>query len=1183
MKRNLFTKSLKRGLLAVPAAALMLGAAHAQTTIGFNFQAWYYDSGTTPQTIGYGAGYQTTGFPVTATAFGVPTPDWTNTDPLDCQSTISQNIPWGVLNVNVAAGNMWQSGIGGLSEGWVPQTVTPGNDEVTWGYLDDTAGGYYVTISGLRAICSNFTIQTIAAIGGTKPGFPDVELTTMVTNIQYLNYTNTGGYYDVTSAFGSGTVGTSSVSTVYTTLSGNDSVKIHGMPRGGADDLRSTLAGILLTYTPGNNPPLIEVNPQTPAGQVFVGDSFSLSAQASGSPTLHYQWRKGVTELAGANFASYTNSAAGLGDTGGYNVVVTNAYGSVTSTVAPVTILDVTPPVITKAPVSQSLYQGYSVSFSVEATGGKLAYQWKTNAVAIPGATNATFAIPSITANSAGTYTVDVSNPVGPTASASATLAVKVPASGSYEAAVAQTKPLVWFRDSETEVPLVDTGAAANSGSTGTSDNGVAKFYTTFQQPGAIVDDANKSASFNGAQAIDVPFDAALNTASFTVELWAKAATIDNGAISPLYNRGANTIDGWLFFANNGSAIWTFRTYEGSTRNTINSTAPVVANSWTHLVGVYDAVTTTTRFYVNGVEQGSGLFGTFTPNSSVPLRIGAAANDTGAAGVNAWKGGVDEVALYDTVLTPADILSHYQNGTNAARVTPYSTLVQASTPVGYWRLNDPTGPIPPAPSNSGTLGVAWNGAYAGDTLPGIAGPRPPGQPGLEANNLAVSMTSGYISAPITTNLNVNTITVAGWLNRAADSSTGDLSWPAWLGDGGMHMVDGTGELRYHWKGGNWGWASGLFVPADVWTFVAMVIEPTKATFYMADGTNLQTSVNTTAHAALAVTSPLGFGGNQPTRGDRNYIGQLDEFAVYNRALTQGEINTLFMVGTGAPLTVGLQPGGIIEDSKPVGTPHNGANYLTTWLASSTDAAGTPVTRTGVEQFTTVANSQISVPAGTDFDSTIGTFTFWMRIPVAAIPGPGSEGAMLMDRRTDNGAVIVLNDAGSIFVQCAGTANSLTSSALLADDLWHHIAVTYNQANGAFIEIYVDGVLSGSQANSSAWSWPTAQPVEIGRSHSSYWKRFDGQMDDFRIYNRVLTAGEIASIRVSDALVDNAALKLRFNFSTSGIGRSVTWPFGTLLSSPVLGPAAVWTPVPGAQVPVYPFMPTEAAKFFRATP
>ncbi len=103
----------------------------------------------------------------------------------------------------------------------------------------------------------------------------------------------------------------------------------------------------------------------------------------------------------------------------------------------------------------------------------------------------------------------------------------------------------------------------------------------------------------------------------------------------------------------------------------------------------------------------------------------------------------------------------------------------------------------------------------------------------------------------------------------------------------------------------------------------------------------------------------------------------------------------------------------------------------------------------------------------------------------------------------------------------------------------------------------------SSINTAAWSWPTGQQIELGRSHDGYWKRYDGQLDDFRIYNRVLTAGEIASIRVSDALVDNAALKLRFNFSTSGIGRSVTWPFGTLLSSPVLGPAAVWTPVPGA--------------------
>ncbi len=79
MKRKLLSKSLfKQTALAVPAAALMLGAAQAGTTVGLNFQAWYYDSGTTPQTIGFGQGYQTTGFPVTAKAFGVAPANWVN-------------------------------------------------------------------------------------------------------------------------------------------------------------------------------------------------------------------------------------------------------------------------------------------------------------------------------------------------------------------------------------------------------------------------------------------------------------------------------------------------------------------------------------------------------------------------------------------------------------------------------------------------------------------------------------------------------------------------------------------------------------------------------------------------------------------------------------------------------------------------------------------------------------------------------------------------------------------------------------------------------------------------------------------------------------------------------------------------------------------------------------------------
>jgi hypothetical protein len=124
-KRYNCGRALKQLILAVPASALMLGSAQAQTTVGLNIQGYYYGAGTTnATTIGYGNGYQTTGFPVTATAFGVAVENWYNTVPLPGQATVSTSFTFaGSLNAQITAPDVWESGIGEQVAGWNPETV----------------------------------------------------------------------------------------------------------------------------------------------------------------------------------------------------------------------------------------------------------------------------------------------------------------------------------------------------------------------------------------------------------------------------------------------------------------------------------------------------------------------------------------------------------------------------------------------------------------------------------------------------------------------------------------------------------------------------------------------------------------------------------------------------------------------------------------------------------------------------------------------------------------------------------------------------------------------------------------------------------------------------------------------------------------------------------------------------
>ncbi len=85
-----------------------------------------------------------------------------------------------------------------------------------------------------------------------------------------------------------------------------------------------------------------------------------------------------------------------------------------------------TQPVISTHPASQTLTVGQSATFTVATSAGTapLTYQWRKNTVAIPGATLATYTIPSAQVADSGSYDCQVSNCAGTATSNAATLTV---------------------------------------------------------------------------------------------------------------------------------------------------------------------------------------------------------------------------------------------------------------------------------------------------------------------------------------------------------------------------------------------------------------------------------------------------------------------------------------------------------------------------------------------------------------------------------------------------------------------------------------------------------------------------------------------------------------------------------------------------------------------------------------
>jgi hypothetical protein len=173
------------------------------------------------------------------------------------------------------------------------------------------------------------------------------------------------------------------------------------------------LSTCLVLGSSGQAPQIIS----PPKDTTVVPQSWALFGVAAiGSQPLSYQWkRNGVNVGDNSNHVllypvSTTDSGAS------YTVTVRNAYGSVTSPAAVLTVDASVPPTILLQPTAMNVAVGSSATFSVTAlaNGGTLNYQWLKNGSAISGATAASYTTPATTlADNGALYAVRVASSNG--------------------------------------------------------------------------------------------------------------------------------------------------------------------------------------------------------------------------------------------------------------------------------------------------------------------------------------------------------------------------------------------------------------------------------------------------------------------------------------------------------------------------------------------------------------------------------------------------------------------------------------------------------------------------------------------------------------------------------------------------------------------------------------------------
>jgi hypothetical protein len=364
--------------------------------------------------------------------------------------------------------------------------------------------------------------------------------------------------------------------------------------------------------------------------------------------------------------------------------------------------------------------------------------------------------------------------------------------------------------------------------------------------------------------------------------------------------------------------------------NALSASPTLTPNTWTHLMVTRD--TSTWTLYVNGVASTTGTASPNTPATSSSIG-------------NNFPGSIDDVAFWNTTLSPAEVMTLYQSqaggysgvyhsrimnsGANSSAWTSlkwaanlplqkalpdavgtlaqnealsqYPALANASLMngiVALWHLDEASGTTG-AGSIKDTSGLSHHGAPTNNPVMG--------QNGQIAKSAQFNGSSSYIEVVDSDSLTLGTsFTLSAWVKPNSFTGLSSLlsKWAQGIDDEFTFMLTASGNLSLGWhsQGGdtyataayNSANSSGT-VPPGRWSHILVVRQGPTITFYI-NGVAAGTS-------AAADNFPLRNGshvlriGAEGDAAGRYLNGAMDEVAIWNRALSLSEVEQLYARGS----------------------------------------------------------------------------------------------------------------------------------------------------------------------------------------------------------------------------------------------------------------------------------------------